>query len=335
MDPIMYSRQEDDFSVGQPHNDENMDLRNLNTISNDEDFILKDILPSGSDDSPKDVRQLGLEREEEEKKVDEEAAAAVAAAMAMATSMDKDANRSRAVVQRQHPVEEDNDHFADKNDMINLYATPNPYTTLGQQEQEEEEPAAQKVSSPRMAVSPRAKPVQNLPTPNYDGMLSCDYEENPTTLYTCIQQADWLGVKYQAENFGEEAQTLVCRKFKNGTLKWRLLPLHAAILMDAPFDVVKSLLDAFPGGAQVQDDQGMLPVHLAIRKHANEDTINVLLATYPDCVDIPNGDGHIPYQMAEKSSSAHRAYYLRALQRGPTHSAVTASFSDLFCGCGI
>jgi ankyrin repeat protein len=164
--------------------------------------------------------------------------------------------------------------------------------------------------------------------------MECDYDQNPTNLYLLLQQKDWQGVKYQANNFAEEVQTFVFRKDSDGLLKWRLLPLHLAILDDGvPLDVLETLLQAYPAAADVQDDHGMLPIHLSIKKHLAPDVINLLLAANPACIDVTNHDDLTPYQMAQKSSSPHKKYYVRALRRGsPTYSAVTATLSDLLCG---
>jgi ankyrin repeat protein len=167
--------------------------------------------------------------------------------------------------------------------------------------------------------------------------MECDYDSNPTNLYVLIQQKDWEGVKYQASNFAEEAQTFVFRKDADDLLKWRLLPLHLAILTDdVPLDVIIALLEAYPGAIDVQDDHGMLPIHLAVKKHMGPEFINLLLGANPDCVDVRNYDDLTPYQMAQKSTSPHKEYYLRALKRGsPTYSAVTATMSDLLCGVSL
>jgi hypothetical protein len=175
-----------------------------------------------------------------------------------------------------------------------------------------------------------------MPKVNRDGELECDFEKNPTAIYLLIQQQDWDGVEYQAPNFPEEVRTFVYRRNPDGVLKWRLLPIHCAILHDAPFSALDALMKAYRASAQAQDDHGMLPIHLAIKKHMSPEVINLLLAAYPKCIDIANYNGLTPYEMADNSSSAHRGYYRRALKRGsPTYAAVTASFSDLLCGVSL
>ncbi len=166
--------------------------------------------------------------------------------------------------------------------------------------------------------------------------LDCDYEKNPTNLYLLIQQGDWDSVDHQAGHFPDEAKTFVSRHDATGLLKWRLLPIHCAILHDAPISTLETLLRAYKEGAQAKDDHDMLPMHLAIKKHVSPEVINLLLVSYPECVDVTNGHGMTPYQMAETSSSKHQAYYLRALKRGsPTYGAVTATMSDLLCGMSL
>ena len=167
--------------------------------------------------------------------------------------------------------------------------------------------------------------------------MECNFDTAPTHLYMLIQERDWEGVQYQAKHFPEEVSIFVFRKEPSSNiLKWRLLPIHAAFLGDAPIEVLEALLEAYPAGAKGQDDHGMLPIHLGIKKHIGPDVINLLLAAYPDCIDIQSYQGLTPHQMAEKSSSAHKEYYLRALKRdSPTYSAVTATLSDLFCGLSL
>jgi hypothetical protein len=178
--------------------------------------------------------------------------------------------------------------------------------------------------------------ADNILTFNMTAEIECDFDLNPTDLYLLIIDRAWEGVVYRANFFSKEAKTYVTRKDPTTRLvQWRLLPLHAAILNNAPLQVIESLLDAYPDGSKCQEDLGMLPIHLAVKKHVKEQVLNVLLAANPQCIHVENYHGNTPYQMALTSSSPHQAYYLRALQRGITYSAVTASMSDLLCGVSL
>lgn len=170
---------------------------------------------------------------------------------------------------------------------------------------------------------------------NEEILLECDYDRNPTQLFMLIQHKEWDGVKHQAHVF-DEAKTWIVRRSSNiGLVKWRLLPLHFAILEDCPTDVIQALLEAYAQAAEFQDDHGMLPIHLAIRKHRDAESMNALLVANPKCLDVKNYDGKTPFEMAMKSSSPHRSYYLKVLRRGPTYDAVTGSMSDLLCGISL
>ena len=68
-------------------------------------------------------------------------------------------------------------------------------------------------------------------------------------------------------------------------LRWRMLPLHAAVLFNAPVDLIQALLKAYPDACSKYDDQGMLPLHLAFRSGANEETVLQLLDVYPNAIE--------------------------------------------------
>lgn len=116
--------------------------------------------------------------------------------------------------------------------------------------------------------------------------LECDYEQSPTPLYLAIEAKEWDAVLEMMENDDypndeiphkkgnrrpypmspkQQARCWVVRKEKDGRLRWRLLPIHAAIIFDANATVIDALLEAYPESASQKDDQGMLPLHLAFR----------------------------------------------------------------------
>jgi len=72
--------------------------------------------------------------------------------------------------------------------------------------------------------------------------FQCDYDVEPTNIYLLIQERDWDGVVYQADTFPCEVKTFVFRKDAKHPqgLKWRVLPIHAAILNGAPTHAVVS-----------------------------------------------------------------------------------------------
>ncbi|VEU33992.1 unnamed protein product [Pseudo-nitzschia multistriata] len=148
----------------------------------------------------------------------------------------------------------------------------------------------------------------------------CDYDTNPTVLYQAIEAKQWdyaislfanrnrggsgnggPGPQNNNHNHDDDAEeeasaTWVVRKECNGKLRWRLLPLHAAVIFGSPLALVELLLADYPLATQCKDDQGMLPLHLAFRHKASWDVIEELLTTHPLAVFCSDRKGRTPLQ---------------------------------------
>ena len=135
----------------------------------------------------------------------------------------------------------------------------------------------------------------------------CDYDTNPTVLYQAIEAKQWdyaislftnRGNNKNNNNDKEEEEeasaTWVVRKEANGKLRWRLLPLHAALIFGSPLKLIELLLVDYPLAAQCKDDRGMLPLHLAFRKQASWDVIDELLTIYPLAAFVSDRKGRTP-----------------------------------------
>lgn len=158
--------------------------------------------------------------------------------------------------------------------------------------------------------------------------FECDYDTNPTDLYLAVQRKDWDGAVELASSCPHEASTWVSRKEGDGKLRWRLLPLHAAIIFRAPERTISALIFAFAQGAACKDDQGMLPLHLAFRNGCDGESINALLMAYPQSVDVQDRKGRTPMILAQQSTHANRDLYIRALERGAAYYAVANAAKD-------
>eukprot|EP00539_Tryblionella_compressa_P002223 CAMPEP_0178744468 /NCGR_PEP_ID=MMETSP0744-20121128/6788_1 /TAXON_ID=913974 /ORGANISM="Nitzschia punctata, Strain CCMP561" /LENGTH=753 /DNA_ID=CAMNT_0020397607 /DNA_START=81 /DNA_END=2342 /DNA_ORIENTATION=+ len=152
-----------------------------------------------------------------------------------------------------------------------------------------------------------------------------DFDKNPTILYALVQKKIWNEAAERAMTNPEEAGIWVSRREKDGRVRWRLLPLHAAIVFKAPEDVIKSLLNAYPKGAETRDDQGMLPLHLAFRNAATEAVVKLLLLAYPYSVEVPDRKGRLPLTLAQAAPEPHRDVFIKALEKGPSHYAMAAT----------
>eukprot|EP00977_Amphora_coffeiformis_P006725 scaffold1484_cov173-Amphora_coffeaeformis.AAC.3 len=125
----------------------------------------------------------------------------------------------------------------------------------------------------------------------------CDYDRDPSPLYKAVEMKDWDRVLEFCEESPLHASTWVLRKEHDGQLRWRLLPLHAAIIFRAPYSVVDALLMCFPQSAMCKDDQGMLPLHLALRNLPIQfDIVEELLTAHPAAVYVQDRKGRTPLE---------------------------------------
>ena len=125
--------------------------------------------------------------------------------------------------------------------------------------------------------------AKGLDDDNNDGEEeSRDYEENPTHLFMYLQQRAWGLAVTQLKKNPEEARVWNYRKVKSEGVststelvvhdgsspdehkyRWKLLPLHAAIVLGAPTEIIQDIIRAYPEASKKSDERGSLPVHLA------------------------------------------------------------------------
>lgn len=171
------------------------------------------------------------------------------------------------------------------------------------------------ISSNSITSSLPDSPTSRIGEPLLDGthsstatvLFECDYDQNPTVLYQAIEAKQWdyaislftdkgNNVDHNNNDDDEEeaSATWVVRKEFNGKLRWRLLPLHAAVIFGSPLELVELLLAVHPLAAQCKDDRGMLPLHLAFRNEVSWDIIDELLTAYPLAIFMTDRKGRTP-----------------------------------------
>lgn len=141
--------------------------------------------------------------------------------------------------------------------------------------------------------APKAAPVGILRSAP---PIEVDYDDSPTRLYKFIEAKNWADAISRCKSNPEEAQTWVLRKEKDKKVRWKLLPIHAALILKSPGDVVEALVAAYPLGTQCKDDQGMIPIHLAFQKEAVDESIHCLLRTFPEGVKVKDKRGKVPIE---------------------------------------
>lgn len=116
-----------------------------------------------------------------------------------------------------------------------------------------------------------------------------DYDKNPTDLFQALEarQFSYADEMFRQVNyqFTRECKTWVVARGKKSKdtsqLRFRALPLHAALVFGAPDDMVKKILNAYPKAARGRDVKGRLPIHLAMEHNASEEIMTMILEAFP------------------------------------------------------
>lgn len=177
--------------------------------------------------------------------------------------------------------------------------------------------------------------------PRYHDEPEADYDTGATELYRHIENKDWDGALSRLEVEPVEAKTWVSRREYDGAkIRWRLLPIHAVCIFRAPLALIEALVEVYPDGPQMKDDQGMLPLHLACRNGASKGVVMTLLAAFPDALRVFDRKNRTPIDLVENSNSANKEAVLIAIRRfqkeyetsmktNPSPSAAAAALSSV------
>ncbi len=160
------------------------------------------------------------------------------------------------------------------------------------------------------------------PKPTY---YECNFDKDPTKLYLSIQHKRWTEAEMRAKGHPDECKTWVSRYEDAGNLRWRLLPLHAAVIFKAPQNVIHALLCSYPYGARQKDDQGMLAIHLAFRNESPVNIARFLLMAYPQSIEVQDRKGRIPLTIIQNSKSPLKDEYMEVLNLSTNLSDVASA----------
>ena len=113
-----------------------------------------------------------------------------------------------------------------------------------------------------------------------------DYDKAPTDLFQALEARQFCYVEsmYDQQNvqFNKECKTwVVAHGQKKDQLRFRALPLHAALVFGAPDDLVTKIFSSYPLAARGRDVKGRLPIHLAMEHHASDLIVNLIIEAFP------------------------------------------------------
>lgn len=115
----------------------------------------------------------------------------------------------------------------------------------------------------------------------------CDYDKNPTDLFQALEarEFEYAFEMYEQTNdqFTKDCKTWVIAKGlqKGQSLRFRALPLHAAIVFDAPDELIIKILRAYPKASRGRDVKGRLPIHLAFEHQTSDQIIALIIDAFP------------------------------------------------------
>ena len=144
--------------------------------------------------------------------------------------------------------------------------------------------------------------------------IECNYDTDLITLYQALEEKAWIPaldlIESNDQDSKDQVRTWVTRYEANGNVRWSQLPIHAAMIFQAPFKVVQALVEAYPKGVRCTDDQHMLPLHLAFRYGVPDNTLLLLLEAFPEAMNAKNRKGRVP-ALCACPDSPHRSKIVR------------------------
>ena len=82
--------------------------------------------------------------------------------------------------------------------------------------------------------------------------IECNYDTDLIPLYQALEEKAWIAaldmIQDNKQESKDQVRTWVTRYEENGNVRWSQLPIHAAMIFNAPFKVVQALVDSIPQG---------------------------------------------------------------------------------------
>jgi len=151
-----------------------------------------------------------------------------------------------------------------------------------------------------------------------------DYDVSPTKLYQAIETKEWdkaLNIIEEEEKtkpkfLQSEIWVFRREKMQSDVMRWRMLPLHAALFFMAPFKLIKALVDSNESALKECDDVGMMPLHIAFKNYADDEVIGLLVSKYPLAAGVTDKKNKIPVDYTKSASNPERGVIIRSYSRG-------------------
>ena len=115
-----------------------------------------------------------------------------------------------------------------------------------------------------------------------------------------IAHEDWQLVLMECKMWPKDASKWTIREgFFDGEHDSRVLPIHMAVAMQCPPEVVHALVDCYPLGIHMREEAFQrLPLHVACQDNAPIETIEALIHHYPEATRAKDSIGRLPIHYA-------------------------------------
>jgi len=157
-------------------------------------------------------------------------------------------------------------------------------------------------------------------------------------LSTCITSDKWDSAIQICKAKPQMAKVWTRRQgFFEGLKDSNVLPLHESLVANAPIEVVKTLLDAYPEGIKERETSYLrFPLHCACRKNADPEIVQVLLNAYKDASLEADSLGRLPLHYA-LSNGANDEVIQLLLQFHPNaaRGVDNRGWTPLHVACGM
>lgn len=142
-------------------------------------------------------------------------------------------------------------------------------------------------------------------------------ERDPTPLFTLMRNKQWELVYQRIQSHPSELQVWIYKLDTiDGSMKWAILPIHAACIFGSPSSIMRSMIKAYPKGVTTGDSGWRLPIHLACYSCKSANHVRMLLKASPPSINVADVFGHRCITLALESNGPLRSEVLRILDNG-------------------
>ena len=158
----------------------------------------------------------------------------------------------------------------------------------------------------------------------------------PTALCRAIVLEQWNRAIHLAESYPHQVQ--VWSKHDglfDGIIAATVLPLHQALVLNAPFEVIVALVKCYPQALQqCESSYERLPLHCACRKTADLATIQYLVEQYPEACLVPDALQRLPlhYALTNRANPAVAGHLLETQPKAASSRDIRG-FMPLHVAC--